>query len=457
MLEMLHGKAKDEQWNNQIKETLSPSLQEEISFRDAAWPTPFVPGLEYNSPAHGTWNIVHMGMLLPGSHQIYVCGANCNRGVILTAAEMNAGDRFSFIEIKEEDLFNGQMEELVIEGVSDILHKLPQKPSVVLLFTVCVHHFMGCDLTYIYDTLRERFPEQCFVDCYMDPIMQKEGLTPDQKLRNSLYKPLPVREKNLKQINIIGNDFPTREETELKRIARKAGYTVKDITECANYEEYLSMSESFLNIACYPLAKYGAQQLSKRLGMKFLYLPFSFNYDEIDEQLQSLVNEMPGVKMPDTSLLRKQCEDILQETKELVGDTKITIDATVVPRLLGLTRLLISHGFSVKTIFTDSFSAEEKADYLWLKDNAPDLKVCATMHPNMRIYSGDFQEKILAIGQKAAYFSGTEYFVNMVEGGGLHGYDGISELCRKIQEAYQTKKDTKDLVVRKGLGCESCI
>ena len=71
MLKMLHGKAKDEQWNNQIKEKLSPSLQEEIPFQDAAWPLPFVPGLEYNSPAHGTWNIVHMGMLLPGSHQIY--------------------------------------------------------------------------------------------------------------------------------------------------------------------------------------------------------------------------------------------------------------------------------------------------------------------------------------------------------------------------------------------------
>lgn len=457
LLEMLHGKAKDEAWNNQVKEKLSPALQEEILFQDAAWPSPFVPGLEYNSPAHGTWNIVHMGMLLPGSHQIYVCGANCNRGVILTAAEMNAGNRFSFVEIKEEDLFNGQMEELVIEGVSDILRKLPQKPSVVLLFTVCVHHFMGCDLTYIYDCLRERFPEQCFVDCYMDPIMQKEGLTPDQKLREGLYKPLPMREKNLKQINIIGNDFPTREETQLKQIAKAAGYTVKDITECDTYEEYLSMSESFLNIVCYPLAKYGAERLSKRLGMKCLYLPFSFNYDETDAELEKLVKEMPGVKMPDTRLLRKRCERVLQETKEMVGTTKITIDATAVPRLLGLTRLLMSHGFLVERIFTDSFSLEEKEDYLWLKDNAPDLKVCATIHPNMRVYSRNSQEKILAIGQKAAYFSGTEHFVNIVEGGGLHGYDGICQLCMKIQEAYQTKKDTKDLVVRKGLGCESCV
>ena len=54
MLEMLHGKAKDEAWNNQVKEKLSPALQEEVSFKDAAWPSPFVPGLEYNSPAHAT-------------------------------------------------------------------------------------------------------------------------------------------------------------------------------------------------------------------------------------------------------------------------------------------------------------------------------------------------------------------------------------------------------------------
>ena len=203
------------------------------------------------------------------------------------------------------------MEDLVIEGVSDILHKLPKKPSVVLLFTVCVHHFMGCDLNYIYDTLRSRFPEQCFVDCYMDPIMQKEGLTPDQKLRNALYKPLPMREKNLKQINIIGNDFPTREETELKTIAKAAGYTVKDITECEGYEEYLSMSESFLNIACYPLAKYGAEQLSKRLGMKFLYLPFSFHYLNYDSDSSILCFEQ-NVKV-DFQILAKHIFEFVEK------------------------------------------------------------------------------------------------------------------------------------------------
>ena len=52
---------------------------------------------------------------------------------------------------------------------------------------------MGIDLSYIYEELRRRCPEQFFVDCYMDCIMQKEGLTPDQKLRIKLFDILDKR------------------------------------------------------------------------------------------------------------------------------------------------------------------------------------------------------------------------------------------------------------------------
>ncbi|MCD8332961.1 MAG: nitrogenase, partial [Clostridiales bacterium] len=62
---------------------------------DAEFPAPFHEGLEYSSPARGTWNIVHTGMLIPQSHQIFVCAMGCLRGVVLTAAEMNALGRYS--------------------------------------------------------------------------------------------------------------------------------------------------------------------------------------------------------------------------------------------------------------------------------------------------------------------------------------------------------------------------
>lgn len=59
---------------------------------------------------------------------------------------MNAGERFSFVIIEEDNLLNGNLEDVTIEGVTDVLNKLEQKPKAVLLFTVCLHHFLGCDL-----------------------------------------------------------------------------------------------------------------------------------------------------------------------------------------------------------------------------------------------------------------------------------------------------------------------
>ena len=89
----------------------------EIFIKEASFPVPFQSGLEFNSPVHGNWNIVHTGMLVPEARQIYVCADNCMRGVVLTAAEMNAADRFSFVIVEEKDLLGGNLEDVTIEGV----------------------------------------------------------------------------------------------------------------------------------------------------------------------------------------------------------------------------------------------------------------------------------------------------------------------------------------------------
>ena len=44
-----------------------------LKIKDASYPAPFASELEYNSPVHGNWNIVHSGMQVPESIQIYVC------------------------------------------------------------------------------------------------------------------------------------------------------------------------------------------------------------------------------------------------------------------------------------------------------------------------------------------------------------------------------------------------
>lgn len=437
------------------------SEKTEVTIGEASFPAPFQPGLEFNSPAHGNWNIVHTGMLVPEAQQIYVCADNCMRGVVLTAAEMNAVERFSFVIVEEKDLLGGNLEDITIEGVTDVLNRLPEKPKAVLLFTVCLHHFLGSDLDRIYGELESRFPEIFFMRCFMDPIMQKTGPTPDQKLRRAMYDAVPEAEADPGCVTFLGSDFVLDADADIRRISEHNGFKLRETAACETWEEYQKLGEGSLIIDCYPAGKFGVQQQAERLGRPFLYLPGSFDYEEIqwqEEQLLEKLKELKGeITGPDIKKEIRFCEEALSRAKKIIGDTPIALDYFFHPRPLGLAKLLLTHGFKVESIYLDSISPEEKDVFFWLKENIPELKLISTIRPEMRVRTRCSENKILAIGQKAAWFTGSRNFVNMVQGGGLYGFDGIRRTAQLMIEAFEAEKDPEDLIVRKGWGCESCI
>ena len=66
-------------------------------------------------------------------------------------------------------------------------------------------------------------------------------------------------------------------------------------------------------------------------------------------------------------------------------------------------------------------------------------------------------EHILAVGQKAAYYFGTDNFVNIVVNGGYYGFEGIAKIAALMIDAYTTPKDRREVLKLKGLGCASCL
>lgn len=439
-----------------LKQVGGENVIPRIPIRAASFPSPFVSGLEYSVPSRGVWNIVHIGFLVPEAHEIYVCGLGCLRGVVLTAAEMNAMDRFSTVAIEEHNVLDGDMEDLFLEGVTDILNRLPKLPRAVEVFCSCIHQFMGCDLGMCYRELRRRFPSVDFVECYMNPTMRKSGLTPDQLMRRQMYALLKPREADPKLCAVLGNCFAMEETSDLSRLIRASGQTQVEIQDCKTYDDYQQMGAADLLITTQPVAHPGGKALGERLGRRYLYLPVSYGAAEIRANLTRLAETL-GTTYDGGAEAEAAAEAALAAAKTAVGETPIAIDYTVTSRPLGLARLLRTHGFRVRTLFIDAFNGEERADYDWLRANAPELEVCPTVNPGMRVYPLGSDGPTLALGQKAAYFTQTPHFVNLVENGGLWGFDGIRRMAEEITAAMQAEKEIETTISAKGLGCESCI
>lgn len=429
------------------------SNDDRVRIADAAFPKPFTYGLEFNAPAHGTWNIVHIGFKIPQAHQIYVCADNCMRGVVMTAAEMGELERFSSVILEEDDMVHsGRLEETTIEGVTDVLNSLEKTPPVVIVFPVCVHRFMGCDMNYIYDELGKRFPDVKFVRGFMDPVMQKRSTTPDQRLRKAMFDIIPELPSD-GSVSVIGCDMKLDEANDIKMILTMAGKAVRDEADIATLDDYYSLGRAEYYVCSYPAGLLGSSALSVRTNKPYKYLPFTFDMDAVEEGLKSLEASVPDGFIEDG---KKRCEEASSLLKSVIGNTEIQLDYTAVPRPLSLARFLLERGFNLTAVYADAFDPDEQKDYEWLAKKHPDLLVRSTVHVQGRRPSRS-DNKILAIGQKAAWFTGSEFFVNMIEGGGLYGYSGIVKFMELMAEAYNTPKDTRDIIPRKGIGCASLV
>ena len=457
----------------------------EISVRagDAAFPVPFREGLLYSSPARGTWTIAHTSMLIPGSHQIFVCPSCCLRGVVLSAEEMGAMDRFSMLEFTDDHILRGDLEDMIIEGVSGILDEMPKKPTCVLLYTSCVQHFLNIDLNLVYRECAKAHPEVDFIDCYMLPTMRKH-FSPEKMQWRQLYRAVKKLPEDVHLANVIGSFYEIQPDSELFEIFRGAGVRVSQLPTMVSYDEYKHMGAAAMNVFFHPVVDFAAKDMEKRLGQKAVYMPVSFNYEEIRQSettLSAALREIlcaggeireentyagdahtaspcdvPEIRLPDYEELQKEAEETLAGALAVIGQTPIALDFSAVTRPLSLARMLLEHGFCVRRIYADAFAPEEKGDFEVIRERFPDVQLFPMTQPGMRVTRRDAPE-FLAIGQKATYFTGTRHFVNLVENGGLYGFRGIIKIAHMMVEAFRTEKNPRDFIEIKALGCtENC-
>jgi hypothetical protein len=290
----------------------------------------------------------------------------------------------------------------------------------------------------------------------MDPIMQKLGLTPDQKLRKAMLDPLEAPEtRDERAVSFLLDNFPLEKESDLCRHLEGWGIRVRQITDCKTFEEFKGLASSGLYVTRSAPGLYGLEKMARRTGGDYLYLPCAVSYEEIRQETEDLCGRL-GIPVMDFEEREKACDRALERALSLIGDTPLAIDYLGIPRPLGLAGLLLDKGFNVTRVYLDAVSPEEEQVFFDLQERYPDLLLCSTIHVSLRLDHGDAPET-LAIGPKAAWLTGTDHFVNLVEMNGMWGYDALIRLSSMMEEAFLHAGDPRDVLPRKGFGCESCI
>ena len=409
--------------------------------------------LAYSNPCRGLWNIVNIATQVPSSHQIFVCPTSCLRGVVLTTAEMNAMDQMSTIAVEEEDILEGTMEETMLNGIRKIIDYLLQRPRMIIIFVSCIHHFLSVDYPYVYRTLRHEYPDIDFTEAYMDPIMRKTT-PPIPSLTRQIYRVLQKKEKKLKQVNYIGNWISSVPYNDLSDYLIEKGYIIHELADITDYDSFLDMQHSMYNFTFHRYANLAGKDLQLRTGQKWFRIEPSFQYDIIDCQLKKIAQSLSLEMISETRISerRRMTESVIEDVQKEIKDTPIVIDYTAVDDPISLAIFLLEHHFNVETLDIDQIK-ESKEVFERLKKLKPDLEIRPCDSWKMRVFDREDSRKVLAIGQKAAYYHSSLYFMNMIFTNGMFGYAGICQFMKSMLEAYREPKNLEKLVQIKGLGC----
>ena len=83
------------------------------------------------------------------------------------------------------------------------------------------------------------------------------------------------------------------ESSDIKRLLKRYGYTVRELPACDTWQDLLDMSKGkvFLDMLSGWQIRNGERRRD-RLDREHLYLPGSFNYEEIEQQLKQLTDAL---------------------------------------------------------------------------------------------------------------------------------------------------------------------
>jgi hypothetical protein len=242
--------------------------------------------VRYTAPSHGDWGVVRIASLVPESFILFVCPFACGRHGALGAIEQGFKERVGYVYITQKDIIEGYDQKL-IQGVKEALERLIKRPRAVMVYVSCLDDLIGTDMDALMDELHAIYRDIEFRAGHMNPISLESKTPPPVTTQDAMFSFLMPSDKKSKSINLIGNLENVDSGSEFWRAAEAAGAeAVRHISDFETFEDFQSMAQSSHNLVLAPAGLLAAQNMKKKHGIPYLFLPVSYNFSEIKNQYE---------------------------------------------------------------------------------------------------------------------------------------------------------------------------
>ncbi len=398
----------------------------------------------YTAPSHGDWGIVRVAALVPEVHLLFVSPSACGRHGALGALQHGFKERVSYLAITREDIIAGY-DGLVEEAVDELLRRKKPAPKAIMIFVSCLDDLIGTDLNSLCQRLHAAHPDVEFQPSHMNPITLDSKKPPMVTTQAAMYAFLRRPEAHDEGVNLIGNLEALSPECELFDVLKGWGCApVRHLSDYRTFEDYQAMARSRANIMLSPIASLAAQQMDAQLGIPYLFLPVTYDPDEIQTAYEQLAAFL--VKdAPDLTAQREEALAEMEKTRAALDGRPVWVTAGSVLKPFTLARALVQAGFNVEAVVAQMAIAPDRAAWQWLCEQHPEIAIIQPQHVDVIDFSHRSPEAV-AIGFDAAYIAGASRVVPIVNDEGMFGYHGVAALMRSLRTEAAHPQDLKQLI-----------
>ena len=330
--------------------------------------------LAFNSPGAEGFGVKRAGLAIPGSVMLLVAPGCCGRNTALVSDMPAYRDRFFYLSMDETDIVTGRHLRKIPAAVEEVVRSLQTPPSVVMICITCVDALLGTDMDRVCRKAEERvgLPVR---PCYMYALTREGRRPPMVHVRQSLYSLLEKRPKRATSVNVLGFFAPLTDECELYRYLRDLGVKkVREVSRCADIDEFQHMAEANFNLVLHPEARFAAADLEERLGIPSIELTRLYQLDRIRTQYRAL-GQVLGATFDDEADYAA-ADASVGRFRAMAPDATFAVGECLNADPFELAVALVRYGFAVREVF-GTIQAE----------NLVFVRRLAELSPETRVYS----------------------------------------------------------------------